>query len=190
MPDEIKEIQQADTETVKTEEQVSRETYLKVLDEAKKAKAKVREFEEAQKKLQEMEMEKKGEYQKLISQRDEELSKLRNEIIENKRREDDRRKMASILESVGGDVDPKWYSLIEYEDVTIDPDTGRIDELSRAKAVQKLKEKYPEIIRNKNVGKIPAENPQGGLPGSISRAEWLKLPAKDMKKWKFDQIKD
>lgn len=170
--------------------QVAYETYLKTLDEAKKAKARLREFEAAEKARLDKELVERGEYQKLLTQRDDELKSVRDEIASIRRKEADRLKLASILNAAGGEIDSKWYGLIDYENVVINPDTGVVDEMSVARAVENLKKSYPEIIRTPNGPRLPVEAPQGGSAGKISRAEWLKLPGKEMTKWKPEQILD
>jgi hypothetical protein len=170
--------------------QVSYDTYLKTLNEAKNAKKRLRELEELERAKSEAELAEKGEYKKLLSQRDEELNKLRSEMLENKKRDSDRRKLASILDGIGGDIDPKFYGLIDYDQVAIDPETGEIDQLSRAKAIESFRVKYPEILPNPRGPRLPHQEPKGEIRNKISRTEWLKLPSSEMRKWKADQIED
>lgn len=169
---------------------VSYETYLKTLNEAKNAKKRMKELEDAERMKAEAELAEKGEYKKLLSQREEELTRLRNEMAENKKRETDRRKLASVLEGIGADIDSKFYGLIDYDEVAVDPETGMIDEMSRARAIEKFKMKFPEIIPNPRGPRLPSIAPRDDIRHTISRGEWLKLSSSEMKKWKPDQVTD
>lgn len=171
-----------------TPKTVSYETYLKTLNEAKKAKQKLTEIDAADKARSDAELARQGEYQKLVEQRDAELVATKNELTSLRQIQADQRKMASVLDLAGGDIDPKWYSLIPYDQVVINPDTGEVDKLSAAKVVAHLKKDFPEIIRMPNAPRLPSSAPQG--TGKITRSAWLDLPVAEMKKYKLDQITD
>lgn len=190
LPTTTENLDSLDGQTGTPDQKVSYETYQKVLSEAKNAKKRLKDIEDAEKVRTETELSERGEYKKLLSQRDEELNKLRVQMAENQKRETDRRKLASVLDGIGADIDPKFYGLIDYEIVGVDPETGAIDELSRAKAIEKFKIKYPEIIPNVNAPRLPNQAPVGDVKLRISRSEWLKLPSSEMKKWKPAQIED
>lgn len=178
------------SEILEPEKTVSHETYLKTLAEAKNAKKRLKELEDAEKVRTEKEMADRGEYQKLLSQRDEELKKIRDEMADFQRTETNRQKLAGVLGLSEGNLDSKWYGLIDYEAVVIDPATGKADPLSVAKVWEDFKKRFPEAIPNPHVPRLPNTAPQGSGVGKIKRSEWSKLPITEMKKWKFDQIED
>jgi hypothetical protein len=111
-----------------------------------------------------------------------EAEKLRNEM-------NYARKMGAIVESLGGSVDSKWYRIIDADSVAIDPVSGEVDKMTVNKVVEDLKKEWPELIKSKPGG-IPTNFPQGNGAGKITRSDWLKLPHKDMVKYKPDMIID
>lgn len=165
--------------------QVSYETYLKVLDEKKRESAKRKELEEREKARETKELEEKGEYQRLLAQTREELTKKDQELADIRRNETERLKLASILNAVNGEIDRKFFQFIDLSEVAIDPDTGRPDDMSVTKAVEKLKQTYPEFIRPSNAPRLPADAPKGDTPSQIAESEWRKLRnSKEMEKWR------
>jgi len=169
---------------------VSYDTYSKTLEEAKKAKARLKELEAAEQKRNEEELQKRGEFQELLKARESDLERLQSELSTVRRRELDRLKLSSVLDAAGGDIDPKWYQLIEYDAVQVS-ESGDIDRTSVARVVENFKKSYPEVLRNPNAPRLPGNAPQGSGSGNkISRAAWMKLPSAEMRKWKHDQIVD
>lgn len=171
------------------------DSHRKLLDEKKRIQAELEAFKVEKKTREDKEAEEKGEYKKLLEQerkaREDAEGKLKNidEQVKNAR------KMSAILGSAGGTIDEKWHDLVmntALDMVAIDPDTGKVDQLSVTKAVEKLKASYPEIIKGKGGPRVPGDAPGASGPGAgkITRSEWLKLNSTQMMKYKADQIVD
>lgn len=174
---------------------VSYESHLKLLEEKKRLQERYRQNEERllaleaeRQEKEKSELEKKGEYQKVIELHKEENQKLKSKLEQFSQQETNRKKLAAVLTGLGGKVESKFYNLIDFEDVLVDPSTGEIDEMSVTKVVEKTKATFPEIIRPGNGPRLPINAPQGAGNGRIARSEWLKLPVAEMKKYKLDQI--
>lgn len=174
---------------------VEYDTHRRLLDEKKKVQAELDQLRAEKNARESKELESKGEYQKLL-----ELERKAREEAEGKlktfdQQEKGRRKMAAILGSAGGTIDEKWYQFVAdavLDDVAIDPDSGKIDQMSVTKAVEKLRTSYPEIIKGKGGPGLPNNAPGAGSAAAnkILRSEWLKLSSKEMDKYKPDQIVD
>jgi len=175
---------------------VSYETYSKAIDEVKGLKAKLKDYDEF-KSQQEKEkadkeradLEKKGEFQKLLDLEREKNKKLENDLNSHNARENSRKKLSAVLSNLGGSVDKKFFDLIEFDSVVLKED-GTVDEYSVGKVVEKFKASYPEVIRGPDGNNLPNKAPNGAPNGSgkITESAWKALPAKEMKKFKQDQI--
>ncbi len=177
-----------ETTETKPKDFVTYETHRKLLDEKKKIAERLTTLESERKAREEDEARKRGDFETLLKTRDEELVRLRGELTTREQRENNARKLAAVLDTVGGEVESKWYSLIDVSSIVLHPETGEIDQMSVTKTVEALRKTWPEMIKNPNPAKLPSNAPLGNGAGKISRDEWLKLPSKEMAKWKPDQI--
>lgn len=167
---------------------VSYEAHRQLLDEKKKADAKLRELETEKSERERKEAEAQGNYQKLLDAEREKTAKLTAELTAVNEREAGRRKLASVLGALNGHVDAKFYDLIPYDEVRLDA-AGAVEQTSVTAVVEKVRARYPEIIKTQGGPNLPPAAPQGGgTSGKIKRSEWLKLSTGDMKKWKPDQV--
>lgn len=168
---------------------VSYETHRRLLDEKKKIQAKLAAFEAAQKAKEEEELAKKGEVQKLLDIAKREAEELRIKVKANEEREIQAKKLSSVIRGLGSSVDEKWYGVIgqHIDEVVFNSDTGEIEQMSVTSVVDNLKKTWPEMLKKTTPG-MPGDAPRGNGATTISRDDWLKLSAKDMKKWRPEQI--
>lgn len=169
---------------------VTLETHRRLLDEKKKAQAKLDELLAKEKEREEADAKKRGDYEAILKAREEELQSERAKRLEIEGTLTQGRKLSAVIDALGGSVDPRWYKLIDISNVAINPESGEVDALTVAKVAESLKREWPEMLRA--TSKLPANAPQGleGGSGKISREAWKKLPSKEMLKWKPDQIVD
>jgi hypothetical protein len=168
---------------------IAYETHRKLLDEKKKLQAQLESFLSKEKEREEADARKRGDYEALLKAREEELVRERKERQELSDRITHGLKMNSVLEALGGNVDQKWFKLIDTTEVAINPETGEIDQMTVARVAESLKRQWPEMIQR--TAKFPAAAPQGvnGGPGKITESEWRTLKSTaEMQKWKRDQI--
>lgn len=159
---------------------VSHETYLKVLDEAKKAKEKARELEAYKKQTEEEKLKAEGNLQAIIKMREEELARIRDEKEQLERGLQDGSKLRAVLDSLNGRVDEPFYGLFDLSQIVIDPRTGLPDQMSVAKYARDFEAKYGLVIQKDSSSKLPNNAPQTGST-SLTYEEWMKLPLKDQK---------
>lgn len=170
---------------------VTREAYEKAVEREKKLKEQLRAFEADKAEREKKELEARGEYQKIAEMAKKEAEDLRAKLAENDRRQVAAKKFSAVLKGLGTQVEEKWFDVIGnyIDDVAVDPDSGAVVDMSVTKVVDKLKQSWPEMLRKPAPG-MPAGAPMGANTAFITRQEWLKLSAAEMKKWKMEQIKD
>lgn len=190
---------QTSTETQTPEKKVSHETYLKVLGEKKAATARLREFEETQRKAEEERLKKDGDWKGLIEAREAEITTLRKSLEDTSSmfgKLNDRvingEKLSSVLSALGSDVPSKYFGLIDIDEVSFNPETGEIDTLTAKKVAEKFKREYPEVLKKKVHSDMMGSGHGNGVSGgnTIRRNDWIKLPYDKQKAFKQSQIID
>lgn len=162
----------------------------KLLEEKKKVQQERDALLAEKRARDEEEARKRGDFETLIKTREAELAK---EVEKRKSLEETferGQKLSAVVEALGGNLEPKWYKLIDVSRVPLNPETGEVDKMAVASLVESLKREWPEMVRSK--GSLPANAPQGinGGSGTISRAEWMKLSYAKMREYKPEQIID
>lgn len=168
---------------------IAYETHRKLLDEKKKLQAQLEALASKEREREESEARKRGDYEALLKAREEELAKERAARQELDQRITHGMKLNMVIEALGGQVDQKWYKLIDTDEVAVNPDSGEIDKMTVARVAESLKKQWPEMIQRN--AKLPATAPQGlnGGPGKITESEWKSLKnSAEMNKWRRDQI--
>lgn len=173
----------------KPKDSVSYETHRKLLDEKKKIQARLEAIEAEKRQAEEAELVRKGETQKLLDLAKKEAEELRSKLTQKEQRELQAKKMAAVIRGLGTSVDEKWYGVLgqHIDDVVVNPDTGEIEMMSVTNIVEDLKKTWPEMLKKPAVG-MPADAPRGEGSGMIDRSAWLKLSAKEMAKYRPEQI--
>lgn len=165
---------------------VAYETHRRLLDEKKKMQAERDMLAAEKKQREEEEARKRGDYEALVKARDEEIKKLTTTVDTFKQRQADAAKLGLFLKSAGSDIEDKWLGLVDLDKIAVNPETGEVDPLSVATAVDTFKKSWPEAFK-KAGPKLPTDVPNGS-PNTIKESEWKKLPAKEMRKYSFEQI--
>lgn len=181
-----------------SKETVSYEAHRKMLDDVKKMKAKIADYEELQSKFQSLEDEKRqreedlarkrGDFDKILKAREDELAKERQARLSIENQITLARKQNAVVEALGGSVERKWLGVINLDKIAIDPNSGDVDQMSVSNLVEELKTEWPEMLRKP--GSLPQNAPQGvaGGPGKIAESAFKKLPSKEQMKYKPDSI--
>jgi hypothetical protein len=182
---------------------VSYETYRKVIDEIKMLKGKVPEddikskaaqFEEMKAKLAALENEKRqkeedslrkrGDFEKLLKMREDELAKYRDEAQGLRSKFETAAKYSSFLKNIEGNIAPEYIKLAEdyVDQIPMNPETGAPDDSAAKMIAMEFRKKYAAIIQkpNRSVG-IPSDAAKVEST-TITYEEWLKLPKQEMQK--------
>lgn len=178
----------AQPENQEAKSTIAYETHRKLLDE-KKLQAQLEALASKEREREEADARKRGDYEALLKAREEELAKERAARQELDQRITHGMKLNMVIDALGGQVDQKWFKLIDTDEVAVNPETGEIDKMTVARVAESLKRQWPEMIQK--AGKFPAAAPQGlnGGPGKITESEWKSLKnSAEMNKWRRDQI--
>lgn len=183
-----------------SKDKVAYESYQKLLNEKKARDAQLAEFQkrfdeiENQRKLEtETKLKEKEDYQSLLKLREQELEDMRSkltakdsELGETKRTIESGVKLSSFLSALEGNVDRKYWSMIDLDEVLIDPTTGTPDPTSVKKCADLFSKSYPELVQKKSVPRTPER--AASASGGLSYEEWLRLPVSEMKKRQKDIV--
>ena len=156
---------------------ISYESHRKLLDEKKKVQGELSILLADKKARDESEAVRRGDFESLLKSRDEELAKERGERQQLQNRITTGLKMNAVIDSLGGNIDPKWYQLIDTSEV-VQSETGELDPMTVARVSEALKKQWPEMV--KTASKLPTAAPQGLIAGGtkIAESEWKNLTGK------------
>ena len=148
----------------------------KLLDEKKKIQQERDQLLAEKRERDEADARKRGDYEALIKAREEALAvetSKRKALEESFERG---QKLNAVVDALGGNLESKWYKLIDVSKIPINPETGEVDAASVSSVVESLKREWPEMVKAK--GALPAAAPMGenGAPGKISESAWKRLP--------------
>ena len=150
----------------------------------KEAEERLIAFEKQQAEAKEAVLKEKGDTKALLEIRDQELAKERKERAEMERTLSEGTKLDSFLTSIKathGDVPKQYWPLINTAKIIIDPNTGIPDQGSVNDVINNFVTQYSAVIQGGVQGNDPGFAP-GKTQTGLSRTEWLKLSAADMKK--------
>lgn len=177
---------------------VSYETYLKTLDEAKSAKSRLKANEDALNKIQEEKMKADGDWKGLLEARENRIKELseQSELLNKKysslnERITNSQKLSMVISKLGGNLDEKYFGLIDLQEIKTNPETGEIDDMSATKVAESFRTTYPETIKKAFNPNAMGEtrNSSNSSQTIISRDQWLKLSYVEQKKWPISSIK-
>lgn len=178
-----------DDESKKKDETISYETYQRVLDQKKKrdeelevAKAKLSELAKAEKARQEAELKEKEDFKTLLSLREQELKKRDEELQSLKGNLEAGAKLRAFLDTVNGVVDKQYWTLVELDEIKIDPNSGLPDQISVESLARKFEQEYGLVLKQKGAPRMLPNQAAQGAGGKITVAEWKALKSsKEMK---------
>ena len=154
---------------------VAYDTHRKLLSEKKKVQEEFKSVKEQLAALQaekqereEQELKAKEDWKQLVDIKDQELNNIKSELQSQRERELGARKLDAVLRSVGGDIDRKYWGLVELDKIAVNPDSGQIDEMSVTKYVEEFRSTYPETIKGKNIPGVSNEAPKTSQPKSLA----------------------
>jgi uncharacterized protein YhaN len=183
-------------------DQVSYETYQKLLSQRKKDQERLATLEKEQAELldrkkqdEEHKLNEKGEYKKIIELRESKISELSSKIseLENgaKNLEEQltaRKKLEAFLTKLPARlIDKDYLRLVDFDEIIVDPDTREVDNESLDNAVNSFVKKHGRLLETKKTG-MPNDATTAG--GKIDYDAWMKLPYKEKKNIKWSDIKN
>ncbi len=151
-----------------------------LLAEKKQQKDRLDAVERQQREAAEAAAQAAGDWKTIAETRERELNESKQRLSTLEQQEVDRTKLAAFLQTVGGEIDRKYWGLIDLDKIVINPDTKVVDATTVANLVETFRRDHPVLVKVKSGTGQPNGAPQGGAP-TITHEEWLKLPAKEMK---------
>jgi len=170
------------------DDKVSYETHRKLLAEKKAAATKLAEYEarlaEVDKQAKERELaelEKQKDYEKLKANLQDELKKRDSVIQQLDSERTTAKKLDAFFKALDGNLDRRYWSLIDIDQIVIDPASKAIDDMSVTKYLEGFRKEYPEIIAKPGRQTMPNEKANGTGKTVLTLDEWKALPLKERK---------
>jgi hypothetical protein len=176
--------------------QVAYETYSKLLDEKKSLSKKHEELQRQFDDIQKKALEKENDWKGLFELERKEKESIQNSLLERENilkeyseREVTAKKFSAFKEKLGLDIDKRYFSLIDLDEVIVNPDTGKVEETSAIMAAKKFAETYPEVVKPK-VGSRGAFEGQasGSSGGAITYEQWSAIKDYKEKQRQYSNI--
>ncbi len=163
--------------------QVAYESYKKVLDEKKSLSKRLDEMQKNLDEINKKALEKENDWKGLfeLERKEKEeiksiLSERESKLNEYSERELTAKKFQAFKSQLGVDIDKRYFSLIDLDDVIINPETGHVEETSAIMAAKKFAETYPEILKSRVGAHGAFEGTTSGTSGSkITYEQWVKM---------------
>lgn len=168
---------------------VSYSAYKKSLTQEKNLRARVQEYEEKLRAIEEEkakkeaeELAKQGEFKKLL-----ELEKAKREELEASNNEYkksilDAHKLNAFKEKLKGKVaNPAYYDFVDIESIVMNPETGEIEETSVQNVVDRFVTEHSALIKTDRP-RLPDNAPKDGGGSNLDYESWKKLPLIERKK--------
>jgi len=159
---------------------VAYSSYQKLLSEKKKLQAKIDKVEREAEMRQKEELEAQQKYKELWESAKTESESLKGQVRSYEERWTDALKLDAFNKALGDTrkIDPKYSGFIDTANILIDPETGKIDELSARREVERVSQSFPEIVKSTVTARLPNETPSLGQ--KLTYEQWKKLPTKEM----------
>jgi len=166
---------------------VSYESHSKLLNEHKRGREKLNAanseleaFKAKEREREEADLAKRGEHEKIIATHKERIIELETNESNHKKREIEAKKFNAFFKGLEGEVDEKYWSLIDVSEINVNPETNEVDSLSVANTVERFKNEYSPIIQGRNVPNLPNAAPIGNT-GTLTIEQWKLLPLSERK---------
>lgn len=167
---------------------VKLETYKKSVSQEKalrgrleEAEARLNEYIEKEKTLQEEQLTSQQKFQELAQLREQELAKEREEKEVYRKSLLDAHKLNAVKEKLPGKVKrPEYYNFINTDDIKLD-DNGHVIEDTLESVVNSFLEQHSSLL-DVSKGKNPPSQAPGSPQPHLSVEEWQKLPLAEKKK--------
>jgi hypothetical protein len=132
---------------VENKDTVAYETHRKLLAEKKKLQAELEDFRKAQTEAQEAQEAQRGEYKKLWESTKSDLDKYKSELEQERQGRQNFVKVNKFLSRIDGKIDSKYLDFVPTDMIHLDPETGKIDDMSLDKAVEAFMNEHSLLIQ-------------------------------------------
>lgn len=136
---------------------VAYETHQKLLAQRKRDQEilkemndKLAKFEEAERLKEQKELESKGQYSKILEEREKRIRELEDRFTQQEQKRVNQEKEAAFLQALPGKLRNQSYlSFMDKEGIVIDPETGKVDEGTLKQTVDKFLKEHSALVDTK-----------------------------------------
>ena len=180
------------TDSSDTSKTVSYESHQRLLRQRKADQVKLTRLDELEAQDKERvddKLKASGNYEKMLSARDTEISDLKTKLTDRERTLTDGVKLQAFLDKLPGKVKRREFlKFVKIDDIALDPETNSIDTSSLEVVVNGFVKDYSDLIQPNNTATLPHDQANAG-GGSLAYDDWLKLPLKEKRARSSEVIK-
>lgn len=171
----------------KSKDTVAYETYQRTLAQKKKADEELAAKDEElnllkreKKEREENELKAKEDYKKLLELREKELEETKGKYNGLNQTIQEQIKFGAFLESLPGNLDRKYWRMVDTSEIIIDPSTNEPDPSSIKKVAEKFQAEFGELIQTPGKARLPNQAAHASAV-AINDEVWNSLSAKEKK---------
>jgi hypothetical protein len=149
-------------------ETVSYETYSRTLSKLKKLEE---QFELTQKEKDaqtQKALEEQGQWKLVAEAERKKYGEISTELNQTKKMIDDSVKMNAFLKQIPGNVSDEYWSLINLDEIVLDPETRKPDPVAIESYAKAWMERHPRLIDKTSTAKVPTEAPKVTNLGQVN----------------------
>lgn len=143
---------------------VAYDTHRKLLAEKKKLQQELSDFRQAELQKQEALEAEQGKFKELYESYKQKTDELAAQLQGEQEGRQNFVKVQNFLNAVDGKIDSKYYDFIPTKEIHIDPDTGKVDQMSLDKAVEAFAKEHGVLIQKPNAVGTRDRAPSHAVP--------------------------
>jgi hypothetical protein len=143
---------------------VAYETHRKLLAEKKKLQNELEEFRSAKLQEQEALEAEQGKFKELYESYKSKTDELSAALDTERQGRQNFVKVQNFLNKLDGKIDSKYYSFIPTKEIHIDPETGKVDDMSLDKAIESFSAEHGVLIQKANAVGTRDRAPSHAVP--------------------------
>jgi predicted RNase H-like nuclease (RuvC/YqgF family) len=175
----------------------------RILEESKKYKegfqtykAKEEEARKAEQLREEERLKKEGQFSTIIEQREQRIKGLEEDLQNMRKTLEGKdtaivnfRKATAFERALGGKMKQEAYwNHVDFNKIAVNPETGKIDEISLKEAADNFIESHKELIDFGSTANLPNSSASGKASGKLTYEQWQKLPTVAEKKKRMKDV--
>jgi chromosome segregation ATPase len=142
----------------------------KYKSELKDTRARLNELEEEKRAAEKEALAEQGKWEELYNKNQEELTAVKNERANEQDKFVDYHKKNSVLNKVGGFKRDEYNKFIDVNAISMNED-GSIDNASLELEIDRIRQTYPELLKEGSGTKLPNSAPQSNDMGTVDASE-------------------
>ncbi len=149
-------------------ETVSYETYSRTLSKLKKLEEQVESSLKEKDAQTQKALEEQGQWKLVAESERKKNSDVISELNQTKKMIDDSVKMSAFLKQIPGNVSDEYWSLINLEQIVLDPETRKPDAVALESYAKDWMQKHSRLIDKASSAKVPTDAPKVTNLGQVN----------------------